>query len=76
MFSILTSFSLVATALIPSVYAVASPVQSPVGDLEPRPDANATSACKAYGIDYQSGGSYFIDQNSRLPFTAVTKFEG
>lgn len=35
-----------------------------------------TSPCKAYGIDFQDGGSYFIDQRSTQPFQAVTKFEG
>lgn len=37
---------------------------------------NDTGICKAYGVDYQDGGSYFIDQRSVQPFQAVTKFEG
>lgn len=37
---------------------------------------NTTSACQAYGVDYQDGGSYFVDQRSTGRFQAVTKFEG
>lgn len=37
--------------------------------------SNSTSACKAYGVDYQDGESYFVDQRSQEFFRAVTKFE-
>lgn len=37
---------------------------------------NANSTCNAYGIDYQDGGSYFVNTNSNASFTCVTKFEG
>lgn len=38
--------------------------------------ANNASACKAYGVDYQDGGNYFVDQKSTALFKAVTQFEG
>ena len=38
--------------------------------------ANNASACKAYGVDYQDGGNYFVDQRSTELFQAVTLFEG
>lgn len=34
------------------------------------------SVCQTFGIDYQDGGSYFINQNSTEQFTAVSQFEG
>ena len=37
---------------------------------------NTNSTCNAYGIDFQDGGSYFINTNSNASFTCVTKFEG
>ncbi|KAF2166072.1 hypothetical protein M409DRAFT_66957 [Zasmidium cellare ATCC 36951] len=32
--------------------------------------------CYAFGIDFQDGGSYFIDSRSNASFTAVSQFEG
>ncbi|RDI78889.1 hypothetical protein Vi05172_g11030 [Venturia inaequalis] len=37
-------------------------------------DPNST--CVTFGIDFQDGGSYFINQNSTEQFTAVSQFEG
>ncbi|TLD34704.1 hypothetical protein E2P81_ATG04869 [Venturia nashicola] len=36
----------------------------------------ANSTCLTFGIDFQDGGSYFINQNSTEQFTAVSQFEG
>jgi hypothetical protein len=35
---------------------------------------NETSVCLSYGIDYQNGGSYFIDSRSTESFTVVSQF--
>lgn len=32
--------------------------------------------CYSFGIDFQDGGSYFIDSRSNASFTAVSQFEG
>ncbi|KAK6434756.1 hypothetical protein LTR95_009058 [Oleoguttula sp. CCFEE 5521] len=37
---------------------------------------NANSTCNAYGIDFQNGGTYFINTLSQANFTCVTQFEG
>ncbi|KAK0944686.1 hypothetical protein LTR29_003913 [Friedmanniomyces endolithicus] len=34
------------------------------------------SACSVFGIDFQGGGSYFINSNSNDNFTLVAEFEG
>ncbi|KAF2084454.1 hypothetical protein K490DRAFT_558, partial [Saccharata proteae CBS 121410] len=34
------------------------------------------ATCYSYGIDFQNGGSYFINAESTDNFTAVTQFEG
>lgn len=36
---------------------------------------NETSICLSYGIDYQNGGSYFIDSRSMESFTVVSQFD-
>ena len=36
---------------------------------------NETSICLSYGIDYQNGGSYFIDSRSTESFTVVSQFD-
>ncbi|KAK6438866.1 hypothetical protein LTR95_004930 [Oleoguttula sp. CCFEE 5521] len=41
-----------------------------------RRQMNANSTCNAYGIDFQNGGSYFINTLSQANFTCVTQFEG
>ena len=41
-----------------------------------RRQQNPDSVCSAYGIDFQNGGSYFINSLSDANFTCVTKFEG
>lgn len=39
--------------------------------------AQSTSdVCESYGIDFQSGGSYFINTASNDSFTAVSEFSG
>lgn len=37
---------------------------------------NVNSTCNVFGLDFQDGGSYFINTNSNASFTAVSKFEG
>lgn len=37
---------------------------------------NASSVCSTFGVDFQSGGNYFINSNSNESFTFVSKFEG
>lgn len=37
---------------------------------------NETSICLSYGIDFQNGGSYFIDVRSSESFTVVSQFSG
>lgn len=59
--------------------AVALPhTEAPPGVVEQivKRQGNTASACKAYGVDYQDGGSYFVDQRSQELFRAVTRFEG
>jgi hypothetical protein len=34
------------------------------------------SICESFGIDFQDGGSYFINQASTDQFQAVSQFEG
>jgi hypothetical protein len=34
------------------------------------------SVCESFGIDFQDGGSYFINQASTEQFQAVSQFEG
>lgn len=36
----------------------------------------STQVCESYGIDFQSGGSYFQNASSTAPFTFVSVFEG
>ncbi|KXT17145.1 hypothetical protein AC579_2021 [Pseudocercospora musae] len=38
-------------------------------------DYDEDSICYSYGIDYQNGGSYFIDIRSNASFTCVSQFE-
>lgn len=38
--------------------------------------SNPNSTCSVFGIDFQNGGSYFINTNSQADFTAVSQFEG
>ncbi|KAF7186501.1 hypothetical protein HII31_12203 [Pseudocercospora fuligena] len=38
-------------------------------------DYDEDSICYSYGIDYQNGGSYFIDSRSNASFTCVSQFE-
>ncbi|GAM83351.1 hypothetical protein ANO11243_013380 [Dothideomycetidae sp. 11243] len=38
--------------------------------------AATTSNCESYGIDFQSGGTYFQNESSTSPFTFVSLFEG
>jgi hypothetical protein len=45
------------------------------GDVFKRQD-NVNSTCNVFGIDFQNGGSYFINTASNSNFTAVTQFEG
>lgn len=73
---------------MPGVAAEAPPSQQPatlpseleshtfLEQLVKRQTNDTSSICKAYGVDYQDGGSYFVDQKSNAPFRAVTKFEG
>ncbi|KAK1814195.1 hypothetical protein LTR12_011393 [Friedmanniomyces endolithicus] len=44
-------------------------------DLQARQDGG-DSACSVFGIDFQGGGSYFINSNSNDNFTLVAEFEG
>ncbi|KAK0840127.1 hypothetical protein LTS02_015622 [Friedmanniomyces endolithicus] len=44
-------------------------------DLRARQDGG-DSACSVFGIDFQGGGSYFINSNSNDNFTLVAEFEG
>jgi len=37
---------------------------------------NAHSTCSVYGVDFQNGGSYFINSAFDVDFTAVSEFEG
>ena len=37
---------------------------------------SAQDQCLSYGIDFQDGGSYFIDTNSNQSFTTVSEFSG
>ena len=32
--------------------------------------------CESFGMDFQSGGTYFQNSNSPSPFTFVSEFEG
>jgi hypothetical protein len=36
----------------------------------------ASAACQVYGIDFQSGGSYFQNSAFTDPFTLVQEFSG
>lgn len=38
--------------------------------------ADLESRCKSYGVDFQDGGSYFVDSGSNENFTAYSTFEG
>ena len=38
--------------------------------------AVSAQTCESYGIDFQDGGSYFIDSNSNASFTTVSEFSG
>lgn len=37
---------------------------------------NSNSTCQVFGIDFQNGGSYFINSASNANFTIVSQFEG
>lgn len=37
---------------------------------------NVLGDCQSYGLDFQSGGTYFQNINSTDPFTATQEFEG
>lgn len=41
-----------------------------------RRQMDPNSVCTTYGVDFEDGGSYFIDTNSNASFTFVSKFEG
>ncbi|KYG48493.1 hypothetical protein M433DRAFT_60989 [Acidomyces richmondensis BFW] len=49
--------------------------QASISDLIKRQN-NANSTCSVYGVDFQNGGSYFINSGSSGDFTAVSEFEG
>ena len=36
----------------------------------------SAQTCESYGIDFQDGGSYFIDSSSNASFTTVSEFSG
>lgn len=38
--------------------------------------AQTCNTCNSYGVDFQSGGSYFQDITSTADFTAVEEFQG
>ena len=38
--------------------------------------AQECGSCQSFGVDFQSGGSYFQNSLSTDPFTAVQEFEG
>ena len=48
----------------------------PVASATPGADGDGKEVCKAYGVDFQDGGEYFVDKRSRELFTAGTRFEG
>lgn len=41
-----------------------------------RRQMDASSVCTTYGVDFEDGGSYFINANSNASFTFVSKFDG
>lgn len=69
-------------------YVIATAAFAVVGHCGPAPVAsrnavsiakrqmNADSTCQVFGIDFQSGGSYFINVASNADFMTVTDFEG
>lgn len=76
---------LAAVAITFSQQAIAGRTQdvrsdkSPLADILTRRQSddfpyNETSVCLSYGIDYQNGGSYFIDSRSTESFTVVSQF--
>lgn len=46
-----------------------------INTIRPRQDSKSTT-CNAFGIDFQDGGSYFIDSRSNASYTCVSQFEG
>lgn len=39
-------------------------------------NADSANSCQSYGVDFQSGGSYFQNNGSSDPFTALQQFQG
>jgi hypothetical protein len=37
---------------------------------------HASADCTSYGVDYSSGGSYYIDSASNQYFSFITVFQG
>lgn len=64
------------SGLFSCVSSVAVPAQDNVATEILKRQMNASSVCTTFGVDFQSGGNYFINSNSNESFTLVSKFEG
>ncbi|KAK4494328.1 hypothetical protein PRZ48_014626 [Zasmidium cellare] len=80
------SYILAAAAACLSSAVIAQDVPEPLTEVTDKVSRNDDApesifqrddgVCYAYGIDFQDGGSYFIDSRSNVSFTAVSQFEG
>ncbi|EME78399.1 uncharacterized protein MYCFIDRAFT_205022 [Pseudocercospora fijiensis CIRAD86] len=55
--------------------AISTPQSAPRAEYQRNATMSRAFICYSYGIDYQNGGSYFIDSRSNASFTCVSQFE-
>ncbi|KAI7304958.1 hypothetical protein KC326_g8300, partial [Hortaea werneckii] len=66
--------ALAATTALQSTFASPAPGQE-LSDIVRRQN-NADSTCQVFGLDFQDGGSYFLNSNSSQNFMASYEFRG
>ena len=63
-------------ALYGALADLAQAFDGPASSALSKRQQDSNSNCSVFGIDYQNGGSYFIDTSVNVDFTLVSQFEG
>jgi hypothetical protein len=59
-----------------TAFAAAVPAHGNLLELVMKRQMNTSEVCTTSGVNYQEGGTYFIDTDSKQPFTIVSTFSG
>ncbi|KAI7028014.1 hypothetical protein KC355_g126 [Hortaea werneckii] len=74
LFTMYAFWALAATTALQRTFASPAPGQE-LSDIVSR-QKNTDSTCQAFGLDFQDGGSYFLNSNSSHDFMASYQFRG